>query len=139
MERIAGLAYEGNQVRVSLANLTSESYTESTILSDWDSIEISGNGYSNYTALVATGAYDSSDGRYEMGDTSGANTYINAEYTASGSGFTYNRIYVAIGIPDGGGGWTEEPYLHSLLVEDPAISLAPGTTVKYKIQLVVDN
>lgn len=139
MERIAGLAYEGKRVRVSLANLTSQSYTESSSVSNWDSIKVSGNGYTDFTQVIATGAYDSSDGRYEMGGTSGANTYIEAVYSATGSGFTYNRIYVVIATSDGMGGWTESTYLHSLMTENPSMTIATGSTIKYKIQLAVDN
>lgn len=139
MERIAGLAYEGKRVRVSLANLSSQTYTETSTVANWDTIKLSGNGYSDFTQVIATGAYDSTDGRYEMGGTTGANTYIEAIYTASGSGFTYNRIYVVIGTSDGVGGWTEQLYLHSLLTENPSITIPAGTTIKYKIQLAVDN
>lgn len=139
LQRVAVSAYEGKRVRVSLANMVGQSYDESTGVSSWDSIKLSGNGYSDFTQVVATGGYDSSDGRYEMGGTSGANTYIEATYTASGSGFTFNRIYVVIGTSDGAGGWNEEVWLHSLLTESPSSVIAAGTTIKYKIQLAVDN
>lgn len=139
MERIAGLAYHNHRARISLANIVSESYTVDSNVADWDSIQISGNGYSPFTQVIATGGYDSTDGRWEMGGTAGANTYIEATYTASGSGFTFNRIYVVIGVPDGLGGYDEEVYLHSLLTESPSITVAGGSSIKYKIQLAVDN
>lgn len=139
MGRIAGLAYHGKRARISLANVVSETFTQDNSVADWDSIKLSGNGYTDFTAVIATGAYDATDGRWEMGASSGANTYIEALFSASGSGFTFNRIYVVLGTSNGSGGWNEELYLHSLLTENPAITVSSGSTIKYKIQLAVDN
>ncbi len=139
MERIAGLAYEGNRIRVSLANLAAQGFTESSSVANWDSIKISGNGYADFTDVIEVGAYDATDTRYEMGGAVGANTFVEAVFTATGSGFTYNRVYVVIGVPDGLGGYTETGFLHSLFAEAPAITLAPGSSVKYRVQLAVDN
>lgn len=139
MERVAISAYHGKRIRVSLANVTTETFTQDSTVAQWDGIKINGNGYADFTAVIATGAYDSTDGRFEMGATAGANTYVEALYTGSGSGFTFNRIYVVIGVSDGSGGWNEELYLHSLLTENPSITVPAGSTIKYKIQLAVDN
>ncbi len=139
MERVAAAAYEGKRVRVSLANQTSTSYTENSLVSEWDSIKVSGNGYSDFTAIVATGAYDATDTRYEMGSTAGANTFIEALFAGTGSGFTFNRVYVVIGTSNGVGGYTEATYLHSLFTEVPSVTIPAGTTIKYRVQLAVDN
>lgn len=97
LARIAAAAYEGKQVRVSLANVGSFSYTRESALADWDSIKISGNGYADYKTVIATGAYDNTDSRYEMGAAAGANTYVDAQFTATGAGYTFDRVYVVIG------------------------------------------
>lgn len=139
MERVAAAAYEGKRVRVSLANQTSTSYTENSTTADWDSIKVSGGGYADFTAVLATGAYDATDTRYEMGATAGANTYVEALFTGSGAGFTFNRAYVVIGTPIGGGSYTDATYIHSLLTESPSITIPAGTSIKYRVQLAIDN
>lgn len=139
MERVAAAAYEGKRVRVSLANQTSTSYTENSLVSEWDSIKVSDGGYADFTAVLATGGYDATDTRYEMGATAGADTYIEAIFAGTGSGFTFNRAYVVIGTPTGGGEYTEELYLHSLFTESPSLTIPAGTSIKYRVQLAVDN
>jgi hypothetical protein len=55
---------------------------------------------------------------------------INAAFTATGAGYTYDRVIIYI---DG------ETYIHSLIAEDPNIALAPGQTQTYRISLVTDD
>lgn len=128
MGRVAALAYEGKSVRVSLASVGSSGFTVSSTVANWDSVKLSGNGYTDFTATVAAGGYDATDGRYEMGSSAGANTYIDATFSATGGSLTYDRIYVVIGT---------NTYLHSLLTESPAVTLAAGQSVTYRIQLAV--
>jgi hypothetical protein len=139
LARIADLCYEGYRARVSLANLASQGYTSSSTVANWDSIKISGNGYADFTDIIETGAYDSTDQRYEMGGVAGANQYIDAVFEATGLGYSYNNVYVVLGKPDGVGGYIDELYLHSLLTESPSITLAPGSTITYRIQFAVDD
>jgi hypothetical protein len=65
--------------------------------------------------------------------------YILAEFTATGGSLVYDRIFVVIGTDDGDGGWDEETSIHSLLVESPGVTIAPSTTVTYRIQLFVND
>jgi hypothetical protein len=138
-KRIATASYEGKRIRVSLAAVGATGYNSESLRSDWDTVEISGNGYSDFTDIIEIGAYDSTDLRYEMGGSAGANTFIDATFTATGSGYVYDRVYVVIGTSDGGGGWIEEGYLHSLITENPSISLISGQSQTYRIQLVLDD
>lgn len=209
-ERIAQSAYEGKRIRVSLAKVTTQNFTSTSTVANWDTIKISGNGYEDFFDNIEVGAYDSTDARYEMGGAVGANTYIDALFNASGSGYDFNRVYIVIGTPSvvnisntalasnvatittsSAHGFTasdvvtiagatnsvfngtytivsapttttftyaktnaditsasstgtatvtdEELYLHSLLTESPNVSLAPGTTITYRIQLAVDD
>lgn len=138
-KRIAALAYEGKRVRVSLAAVGTTGYDADSTRLNWDSVKISGNGYADFTDVVEVGAYDSTDLRYEMGGAAGANTFIDAVFTATGSGYVYDRIYVVIGTSNGSGGWNEEAYLHSLITESPSISLISGQSQTYRIQLVLDD
>ena len=128
MGRVAAAVYEGQSVRVSLASVGATGFTVSSTVANWDTVKLSGNGYADHTDTVATGAYDATDGRYEMGASAGANTYIDASFSASGGSLTYDRVYVVIG---------SSTYLHSLLTESPAVTLADGESVTYRIQLAV--
>lgn len=90
LQRVAALAYEGLPIRVSLANDTFSAYDVDDTVATWDGLKLSGNGYSDFRAVLGTGAYDPSDGRYEM-------PYIDAEFSATGAGFTYTSIYIVLG------------------------------------------
>lgn len=139
LARIADLCYEGARVRVSLANLTSQGYTASSNVAAWDSIKVSGNGYADFTDIIEIGAYDSTDQRYEMGGVAGANQYVDAIFEATGVGYSYNNVYVVIGMPNGAGGYVDELFLHSVLTESPSMTLAPGSTITYRIQFALDD
>lgn len=131
-ERIAELAYEGLACRVSLhgnnAGLTAES-----LMTDWDAVKLPAeNGYEDFTvaSLPAGGLDPGSDDRWEIGGTTGPNTYIEAAFTAEGSGFSFDTVVVQVG-----GG----TYPHSILVETPVVTVAAGQTQTYRIQLLIDN
>jgi hypothetical protein len=137
LARVAAACYEGKRVRVSLANVGSTGFTAESTVTDWDSVKVSGSGYADFTDVVEAGAYDATDTRYEMGGTGGANTYVYATFTPSGGSITYDTVYVVLATDDGLGGWTEETRVHSILVESPAVTLAPSVPVTYRIQLFV--
>jgi hypothetical protein len=131
-KRIAQLAYEGLPCTVSLHNNTGAFTAEST-LADWDSVKLpSTNGYADFTvaSLPAGGLDPGSDDRWEIGGTAGANTYVEAAFTAEGAGFTYNTVVIRVG---------SGLYPHSILVESPSITVAAGQTQTYRIQLLIDN
>lgn len=138
LARVGAVAYEGRRVRVSLANVALTGYSVNSTRANWDLVKITGNGYADYTEVVATGTYDATDGRYEMGGEDN-DPYILAEFTADGGTLSWDRIYVVIGTDDGEDGWDEETYLHSLLIESPGVTLADGQSVTYRIQLFVND
>lgn len=92
LQRVAQSCYEGKYARISLAAIGQQSYTTETLVSDWDSIKVSGNGYTDFIGLIATGSYDTGDARYEMPE-------LIAEFTATGSGYNFNRVYVVLATP----------------------------------------
>jgi hypothetical protein len=123
LERVAALAYEGETLEVMLCSVGASGFTVESTVTNWQSVEKSGNGYVRFSTTIAAGAYDATDGRYEI-------PAIDAEFTATGAGYTYDRIAIYV---DGA------THLHSLIVEDPNIALAPGQTQTYRIQLVTDE
>jgi hypothetical protein len=123
LERVAALAYEGETLKVMLCSVGTSGFTVESTVTNWQSVEKSGNGYVRFSSAIAAGAYDATDGRYEI-------PAIDAAFTASGAGYTYDRIAIYV---DGA------THLHSLIVEDPNIALASGQTQTYRIQLVTDD
>ena len=123
LARVANLAYEGEAIKVALCNVGSTGYTAESTVTNWLTTEISGNGYSRFSLLLSTGAYDSVDARYEV-------PFFDAVFTASGSGFTYDRIVVYV---DG----TTHP--HSVFTENPNIAMVAGQSKTYRILLFVDD
>jgi len=123
LARVANLAYEGETLKVMLCTVGLSGYTSESTVANWQSVEQSGNGYVRYSELIATGAYDATDARYEI-------PAIDAAFTATGAGYTYDRIVVYI---DGA------TYIHSVIVENPNITLAAGQTQTYRIQLTTDD
>ena len=96
LARVAAEAYHGKQIRVSLANDPTSTLAIDGTTASYDALKISDTGYSDYTATIAVGAYDSVDGRFEIGETNGANTYILAEFGPFPNGATYDTIYYVI-------------------------------------------
>ena len=123
LARVANLAYEGETIKVALCNVGSTGYTAESTVANWLTTEISGNGYSRFSLLLPTGAYDSVDARYEV-------PFFDAVFTASGSGFTYDRIVVYV---DGA------TYPHSVITENPNIAIVAGQSKTYRILLSVDD
>jgi hypothetical protein len=123
LARVANLAYEGETIKVALCNVGSTGYTAESAVANWLTTEISGNGYSRFSLLLPTGAYDSVDARYEV-------PFFDAVFTASGSGFTYDRIVVYV---DGA------TYPHSVITENPNIAIVAGQSKTYRILLSVDD
>lgn len=131
-ERISALAYEGLSCRVSL-HVNSTSLTAESTITDWDAVKLpASNGYADFTvaSLPAGGLDPGSDDRWEIGESAGPNTYIEAAFTASGTGFSFDTVVVQVG----GGA-----YPHSILVEAPTVTVAAGQTQTYRIQLLIDN
>lgn len=123
LARVANLAYEGETIKVMLCSVGASGYTSESTVANWQSVEKSGNGYVRFSQVIATGAYDATDARYEI-------PAIDAAFTATGAGYIYDRIVVYV---DG------STYIHSLIVEDPNIAMAAGQTQTYRITLVTDD
>lgn len=123
IKRLAVLGYEGETLKVMLCQVGVSGFTAESTVANWQSVELSGNGYVRYSEEIDPGTYDVTTASYNM-------PVIDAEFTATGVGYSYDRIITYI---DG------ETYIHSEIVEDPNVTLAPGQTQTYRIELFTDD
>jgi hypothetical protein len=123
LERVAALAYEGETIKIMLCSVGITGYTAESTVADWQSVETSGNGYVRFSQVIATGAYDATDARYGI-------PAIDAAFTATGAGYSYDRIIIYI---------DSSTYIHSVIVEDPNITLVAGQTQTYRVNLSTDD
>jgi hypothetical protein len=123
LERVAALAYEGETIKIMLASVGASGFTSESTVTNWQSVEKSGNGYVRFSQVIAAGAYDAVDARYEI-------PAIDAAFTATDAGYSYDRVVIYI---DG------STYIHSLITEDPNITLAASQTQTYRVTLSTDD
>jgi hypothetical protein len=123
LARVSVESYEGKSYRVSLGSNGTTGLTAQSTTSAWDAVKLSGSGYADVTGTIGTGSYDSTNQRYQM-------PLITAEFNASGGALTYDTVYVVV---DG------STNIHSITVESPAVTLADGTGVLYRITLATDD
>jgi hypothetical protein len=123
LKRLAGLGYEGKTLRVMLCAVGDSGFTAESTVANWQSVEIVGNGYVRYSAVVGTGSYSEVTASYNM-------PVIDAAFTASGDGYSYDRIIAYI---------NGETYIHSEIVEDPNITMAANQSQTYRIELATDD
>lgn len=123
LERIAGLAYEGGTLKVLLANVALTGYTAESTVANWITVEQSGNGYVRFSQLIPSGAWNSTNARYEI-------PAIDAAFTATGAGYSYDRIVYYV---DG------ETYPIGVITENPNIVLVSGQTQTYRLTLSTDD
>lgn len=123
LQRVAAVAYESKTLKVMLCSIGATGYTAESTVANWQSIEKSGNGYVRYSEVIGTGSYSSTNARYQL-------PTIDAAFTATGAGYTYDRVVLYI---DGA------TYPHSVIVENPNIVLSAGQTQTYRLNLNTDD
>lgn len=123
LKRVAAAAYEGKGIRVMLCNVGSTGYNEESTVANWQSVELSGNGYARFSATVGTGAYDNTAAAYLLPD-------IDAVFTASGTGLTWDTVVTY---------FNGETYVHSVTTETPALAMVAGQPKTYRISLNTDD
>lgn len=123
LQRVAVAAYEGETLKVMLCSVGATGYTAESTVADWQTVEASGNGYARYSTTIGTGTYDALEGRYELPD-------IDAAFSATGAGYTFDRIVLYI---DGA------TYPHSIITESPNIVLLAGQTQTYRLSLLTND
>ena len=123
LKRVAGLCYEAETLKVMLCTVGATGYTAESTVANWQSVESTGTGYVRGSAVVATGAWDGTDLRYEM-------PALDFAFTCSSGTYSYDTVVCYI---DG------ETYVHSIIVESALVTLASGQTQTYRIQLLTDD
>jgi len=123
LKRQAAACFEGKTLKVMLCNVGSTGYGAESTVANWQSAEVTGNGYARFTATIGTSTYNNTTARQEL-------PIINAAFAASGGAINYDRVVIYI---DG------ETYIHSLVVENPNIILSAGQTQTYAITLSQDD
>lgn len=123
LQRVAAAAYETKTLKVMLCSVGVTGYTAESTVANWQSVEKSGSGYVRYSQVIAAGSYSSGNGNYAL-------PTIDAAFTASGSGYSYDRVVLYI---DGA------TYPHSVLAESPNVVLAAGQTQTYRLNLTTDD
>lgn len=123
LKRVAGLAYEGEVLKVMLCTVGATGYTAESTVANWQSVESTGTGYVRGSATVAVGAWDATDLRYEM-------PALDFAFTCTSGTYTYDTVVCYI---DG------DTYVHSIIVESTTVTLASGQTQTYRIQLLTDD
>jgi hypothetical protein len=123
LERQAALVFEGETLKVMLCQVGVTGYTAESTVANWQSVEVSGNGYVRFSEVIGTGTYSGTEGAYLL-------PTIDAEFTATSAGYNYDRVVIYI---DGA------TYPHSIIAEDPNIVLSAGQTQTYRIDLRQDD
>lgn len=123
LERVAALAYEGETMRAMLCNVGVTGYTAQSTVADWQSVEVSGNGYVRGSQVIGTGSYSGTEGAYVIPEV------INT-FSATGVGYQYDRVVYYI---------QGATYPYAVEVEDPNIVLSPGQSQTYRLSLLTDD
>jgi hypothetical protein len=123
LKRVAGLAYEGKTLYVMLCSLGVSGLTAESTVTAWQGVEQSGNGYVRYSTTIGTGAYNAVAGKYVLPD-------IDAAFTATSTGYTYDRVVLYI---------QGATYPYAVIAEDPNIALSAGQTQTYRLSLNADD
>jgi hypothetical protein len=123
LERVAALAYEGETLNVMLCEVAAAGFDASSTVAEWQTTELNDFGYARFTTLIPQGSYDGVELRYQI-------PAIDAEFGAIAPGYEYDRVVVYI---------EGSTYVHSVITENPNISLSGGQTQTYRITLICDD
>ena len=125
LKRQAGLCLEGRDYIIFLANNTTSLTAEDTAAA-WAAAVITGDSsYADVTGTLAAGSWNGTTLRYEL-------PTVNVTFSSdiAGGGYTYNTVVIA---------FDSETYIHSIIVESPAITLAPGQSKSYNLTFAQDD
>jgi len=121
LARVGVTAYQGKTYRICLAYRNTATLTANSTVAEWDAVKLYGNGYESATGTIAAGSYNTTTARYEL-------PQIAVTFTASGGNWIYDTLYVVI--TDG-----STSTLHSIVVENPTVTLVDGGSITYRVVL----
>lgn len=124
--------YQGKRARLCLA-VNPGTLDASSTTAQWDSAEISGNGYSRYQWTLPAGAYSNGNERFEA-----PSQLCQFQASAGGAGLSWNTAYLVLGTISGST-TTWNTGVSFLLVESPTIALYPGEPRGYSVTLFTDG
>lgn len=122
LKRQAALVYEGKTLKVMLCSVGATGFDAESTVTQWQSCEKSGNGYSRFTAVLGTSSYDATVGAQLLPS-------VDAVFTAT-SAYDYDTVVLYI---------NGETNIHSIIRESPNIALASGQTQTYRLTLRCDD
>lgn len=125
LARVGAAAYQGVTYRVSLAYNGTSGKTATSTVAQWDTVKLSGYGYADKTGTIGTGSYDATDARFEL-------PQLALTFTAAGGNWLYDTLYVVL---TSGGVST----LHSIIVENPGVTLVDSGSITYRVTLITDD
>lgn len=118
--RQAAARFEGKSISVRLATKAGALGNNSTVAA-WDAAEASGGGYARSAGTLGTGSWNGTLLQYEV-------PIFNAQYLASGGGFSHDTVYVVV---DGG------TYPQSVITFPAPIVLTAGQPLIYPIRIIL--
>jgi hypothetical protein len=124
LQRQAELCFEGQTITVMLCSVGGTGYTAESTMANWETVEVTGPGYVRFTDTLAVGSYSIPLTAYVLPN-------IEAVFTATSTGYTYDTVVISIG--------TTPTYPHSVITETPPISLLNGQVQTYRISLRQDD
>jgi hypothetical protein len=132
--RVATSALQSKRIRAFCAHDPLLTLTGASLRTAWEALEVArANGYAPFSFVIPAGAYDNGDDRYEVGGTAGA--FVPVTFSATGAGYTYNRVCWVVGTSNGLGGWNEENYVSYITEENPFRQLLAGQAKTYNFQI----
>lgn len=124
LKRVAALCYEGRTVSVMLCTLGTSGFTSNSTVVEWQTREISGNGYARFTTTTGVGAYSATDGRYNLP------SFVASFTATTGEGYIFDSCVIFI---------ESSLYPYSVITESPEINLLPGQSYSYRITFASDD
>jgi hypothetical protein len=84
LERQGKLAFQGYGYKMFLVNDSEATLTEASDATAWEALEVSGNGYTAFTGVVANGSFNAGTGRWE-------HPLIEWSFTGTLTGYTFTH------------------------------------------------
>jgi hypothetical protein len=129
LARVYAASFQGRIARACLA-VNPGTLNENSTTAQWDAAEITSqaaNGYTRFTWTIPAGTYDPVLALFR-----GAATAVSFQANTSGTGLTYDTVYVVTGT-----GNTWDTNVEMILLDPQA--LPAGAPIAYNVSFLADN